>query len=381
MERLRVRIAVLTFVGGLTACASDSSDTPADPTTATSAEPAPEAPKPAEQPATQAKSSSEDPYAKSKEGKSEELPSIDPEEALAAIPDTMKPATLVPELKNKLLVPDLNKGGVAMFTDVVTIKPGEDVTFCTYVPGTTDSVMYIHDTLGSQSKWGHHSILQYSTKAQEAGTRRCSQESQEAQQGQIIGGTGGEGTGAIKLPDDIVSEVPAGAQFIINHHWINQSDAEIEAQAEMITVPSHADPSELRIARALSIAVLDFKVMPKEDGEQSGECTFEQDMDMLSMIGHEHQWGTHVKAERMRDDGSDVIFDHDYDESMVSHPKTTSYAADAPFQFSKGDRVRMTCNWANTSNMELVFPREMCILFGWRLGGDKDTSCAKGKWR
>ena len=83
----------------------------------------------------------------------------------------------------------------------------------------------------------------------------------------------------------------------------------------------------------------------------------------------------------MRGDAHDVIFDHDYNPDMVSHPLTKSYSVEEPYQFQEGDTVRMTCNWVNDSDMPLIFPREMCILFGWRLGGEHDTSCAKGAWR
>ena len=179
----------------------------------------------------------------------------------------------------------------------------------------------------------------------------------------------------------MVSAVPAGAQFIINHHWINVGDTEIEAQAEMVTVPSHADPSELKIARALSVIVPDFRIMPNEQGDHSGECTFGEDMEMLSMIGHQHQWGKHVKAEHLVGEDSAVIFDHDYTPDMISHPLQTSYPVDALFRFNKGDRVRMTCSWMNDSNMPLTWPREMCVLFGWRLGGDRDMTCVAGQWR
>ena len=118
-------------------------------------------------------------------------------------------------------------------------------------------VVHIHDTLGSQTSFGHHAILQYTTTPVEPGTRRCARESLEAQQGQILGGTGGEGNGAIELPGSVVSEVPAGSQFIINHHWINVSDQATEAQAEMITIPPDSEEG-LVVARAMVLADVGF---------------------------------------------------------------------------------------------------------------------------
>jgi len=303
----------------------------------------------------------------------------DPEEALAAIPAEMQPAQLSDELKTKLLVPNLERGGRAMFTDVVTIEPGQDITFCTYVEHITEEVTYLHDTLGSQTSYGHHAILQYLTKPQEPGTRACPAESDlDAQLSQVLGGTGGEGNGAIVLPANVVSEIPAGVQFVINHHWINVGEEPIEAQAEMITIPAETD-EDLVIARAMAIVVADFNVPPGERGEASSECTFDKDTLLLSMLGHQHQWGTHVKAERMGDD-AEMIFDHDYTPDMISQPITTDFSLDAPFRFAAGDKVRMSCEWNNTSDAALVFPREMCILFGWQIGAEHDSTCYGGAW-
>lgn len=303
---------------------------------------------------------------------------IDPEAALAAIPEQMRPKDLLADLKKKLLVPDLDKQGVAMFTDVVTVKAGEDVTFCTYLPGVTDKVTYIHDTEGSQSKFGHHAIMQYTTDPAEPGTRKCDPESLEAQQGQILGGTGGEGNGAIELPSNVVSEIPAGAQFIINHHWINVSDEDIDAQAEMITVPPDSD-DDLVIARAFTVTTLGFDLPPNEVTEISTTCMLDQDVQLLSVIGHQHSWGTHVKAERIGSN-EDVIFDHDYDESMISHPITTNFSVDEPYEIKAGDGLRMNCEWTNTTNSAIGFPREMCVFFGWQIGADADAQCIDGNW-
>jgi hypothetical protein len=306
-------------------------------------------------------------------------PIDDPEQALAAIPEEMRPAELLDSLKQHLLVPDLERGGRAFFTDVVTVEPGADVTFCTYLDFVTEDVLYMHDTLGSQTTHGHHAIMQYLTTPQEPGTRACPDDADlNAQLGQILGGTGGEGNGAIVLPPNVVSEVPAGAQLVINHHWINTSEDALEAQAMMITVPPASD-DDLIIARAMSVVMTDFEIPAGETGQASVDCTFESGAKMLSMIGHQHQWGTHVRAERMGDD-PEMIFDHDYTPEMISTPITTDFSIEEPFEFAEGDTVRMTCDWHNTSDSEITFPREMCVLFGWQIGADADTICYNGSW-
>lgn len=302
-----------------------------------------------------------------------------PEEALAAIPEEMRPTEMLDALKDHLLVPNVDLGGRAMFTDIVTIEPGADVTFCTYLDYVTEEITYVHDTLGSQTASGHHAILQYLTVPQEPGTRACPDESDlDAQLGQILGGTGGEGNGAIVLPPNVVSEVPAGAQLVINHHWINTGDEAIEAQAEMVTVPPESE-DDLVIARAMAIALTDFEIAAGDQAEASIECAFASDTKLLSMIGHQHQWGTHVRAERLGEE-AEMIFDHDYTPEMISQPITTDFSLEDPFVFAAGESVRMTCNWHNTSDDRITFPREMCVLFGWQIGVDRDTRCVNGTW-
>jgi len=311
-------------------------------------------------------------------GSSSEDEVADPEAALAAIPNEMRPTQLLPALKRRLLVPNVGKHGAAMFTDVVTVEPGQDVTFCTYVPGVTDRTLYIHDTQGAQTSSGHHAILHYTTSPSAPGTRLCDPESPEAQQGQILGGTGGEGNGAIKVPGNVVSAVPAGSQFIINHHWINTTDEPMQAQAEMITVPPDNEDN-LIIARALVVTSINFAIPANQTVEHSVTCMFDRDVTLLSMFGHQHSWGTHVEAERV---GSqpEVIFDHDYDETMISHPLTKDFSVEAPYQLSAGEGVRMTCQWNNNTDAALSFPREMCVFFGWQIGASADSQCVDGTW-
>lgn len=303
----------------------------------------------------------------------------DADQALSQIPPEMRPAEVLDELADQLLVPDLASGGRALFTDIVTVQAGEDVTFCTYLDYVTDDVLYLHDTLGIQSHNGHHAILQYLDKPQEPGTRPCPDNGDlGAQLGQVLGGTGGDSNNAVVLPANVVSAVPAGAQLVINHHWINTDQEAIDVQAEMITVPPESD-QDLIIARAMAIVLTDFDVPAGDVGEASVECTFPEGAQLLSMLGHQHEWGTHVRADRMRD-GEEVIFDHDYTPDMVQQPLTVDYPLDEPFQFAAGDTVRMTCNWDNTTDTALTFPREMCVLFGWQVGVDGDTRCIDGTW-
>ena len=196
---------------------------------------------------------------------------------LDAIPKDMRPDRIVDDLKSKLLVPKLEKNGVAVFTDVITVEPGQDVMYCTYTPVVTKKLSYIHATHGVQSRYGHHAVMQFVTEPRDPTTHECAATSLEAQMGGgIIGGSGKEGT-EVGLTAKVVSELPAGAQLVINHHWINTGDEPAEVQAEMITEPALDDPKDLIVARPFLVQNTAFEIPAHENLEASVECEIDHD--------------------------------------------------------------------------------------------------------
>jgi hypothetical protein len=298
---------------------------------------------------------------------------------MAAIPENMRPERILPELEAHVLAPDVSNGGAALFTDIVTVPTGSDMMFCTYVDFIAKEKLYLHDTKAVQSRFGHHAILQYAVSPQPPGTHECPAGSLEQQQSQIIGGMG-EGAN-IQYPPNVVSEIPAGAQLMINHHWVNVSESDAEVQAEIVTVPPDKSMlDKLVIARTMVVQSTMFKVGPGETGKASAECQFDSDAQLISALGHMHEWGKHVKGERV---GSqpDVLFDYDFDPIEAIHPRVNYYKLEEPYRIKAGDSLRVSCEWDNTTKKPLTFPGEMCVISTWQIGADKDRLCFDGKWQ
>jgi hypothetical protein len=200
---------------------------------------------------------------------------------------------------------------------------------------------------------------------------------------QVLGGTGGDGAiGDGELPPNVVSEIPAGAQLVLNHHWIHYGEEPVQAQAEIVTEPAQST-DELVIVRSFAFAVMDFNVPPGQAGERGDDCVLEQDMDFLDLLGHQHERGTHVRAERLPggdESASEMIFDHDYGPDLVAHPDIQTYPVEAPLTVRAGDALRMHCQWFNDTDAALEWPGEMCVLFGWKVGGEQDAICVNGAW-
>jgi hypothetical protein len=298
---------------------------------------------------------------------------------VAEIPQDMRPERILPNLEQHLLAPNLDNGGKALFTDIVKVPAGSDMMFCTYVGEPAKEKYYLHDTKAVQSKYGHHAILQYSLNPQPPGTtHECPAGGLEQQQQQIIGGMG-EGAN-IQYPDNVVSEIPAGAQLMINHHWVNVSESEAEAQAEIVTVPPDPNMKDLVVARTLVVQSTKFSVAPKESGSTSVECKLDHDVQLISSLGHMHEWGTHVKAERGGTE-PDVLFDYAYSPLEAIHPKVNYYELDDPYRIKAGDSLKITCQWDNTTAQPLTFPGEMCAIATWQVGATSDALCFDGVWQ
>ena len=304
------------------------------------------------------------------------------DKVLNALSTELRPTKLMPDLAKQVQLPKSLDHTLVAFSDVTTIPAGSDITFCTYTSIITKSRTFAHDSKGLQTKFGHHAILQYTMDHKEPGTHECKSESLEAQQSQVISGQSKEGSGGINLAKNVVSEVPAGAQIVINHHWINTSDKDAEGQAAVITEapPDDLEEKDLLIARSFIVMSTDFEIAPKTDGEASVDCKLDEDAKLVTASGHAHERAKRVKGQRLGSAASDVVFDDPYSEDNVTHPTIWYYAADKPYTINKGDSVRMTCNWQNNTDDPLKFPGEMCVFVAWRIGAEKDARCVNGKW-
>src|SRR5690349_5691760 len=66
------------------------------------------------------------------------------------------PKVLLPDLPLVAPKSDLD---VPLFSDIVDVGPGEDVTFCTFTKLIVDKDTVFGESFGAQSPQGHHAIL------------------------------------------------------------------------------------------------------------------------------------------------------------------------------------------------------------------------------
>ena len=292
-------------------------------------------------------------------------------------PSTKVPDGVLPELAEKAV--PTPAGGLTFYTPVIKqIPPGADVTYCTFTDQYASEDLFITTTRGAQSSFGHHGILFYATTPQPENTVLCSGRGME-QMRQLIGGTGGEGTGVWEPPENVGTVVPKGSQFIVQTHWINTGSTPKDVQAMMVTVPGRDGPDRVNTG---TVAIVDVSFNVPANGRGSGgtECEFQQDHKMLMSIGHEHEWGTHVRADLIRAaGGEELLFDRPFSPHDVFDPPVNAYPVADPLLIMKGDRIKMSCDWQNTTTEALNFPGEMCVFFGYSME-EGDARCINGNW-
>jgi hypothetical protein len=282
------------------------------------------------------------------------------------------PKELLPTLPLVAPKSDLD---VPLFSDIIEVQPGQDITFCTFTNLILDSDTIFGEAFGAQSPQGHHAILQYATTPQDPHTGDCGPMDSPI----MLGGTGGK-TVANKptLPTNYGVSVPAGAQIVINHHWINTSEAVVKGQTEMLA-RKLAPGGDTVLAGNLPMLGLGWNIPAAGSLSYSTECTFGADVSYVLALGHMHEFGQHVSIEVDRAaGGTDMLIDEAWTKDSGTTAGGKIFTLEDPFVIHQGDTVRLTCDWHNSTANDIGFPREMCIFFGYTIGSS--YFCANGTW-
>jgi hypothetical protein len=284
-----------------------------------------------------------------------------------------------PEVLPDLTVPAKPDNGVQVLTPIFdNIQPGSDNEVCVWTDIVFDHPVDIRSTLGYQNEPpGHHAILFYTTEKQPPGTQRICTDTDMASFRYLTGnGTNGE---VNEAPGDLVFRIPAGAQLVVNAHYLNAGDDVLRGQS-VINV-NFAEPGNHTPSGSLAIVDTQLQVA-QGTSTQNMHCTFEKQMKLWYIIPHEHRWGSHVTVDLTRSGEKQRMFDLDWQPQYTFHPPENRYDIASPYVINPGDTIDVACSWNNTETRVLPFGFEMCVVFGQfiddqGLGG---WACDHGSW-
>lgn len=273
--------------------------------------------------------------------------------------------------------------GYQITEDMLTFQTGEfevppgEVFECFYTGVITDRELAVRGAFGAQGRGGHHVTVYYTMIHKDAQHHPCIDS--EMAQWRMIGGGGDEGEAQLsklRLPDGMAIKVPAGAQIVLQAHYINLGErftANDTAGLELV------DPAGIRDhVNQFVVNDVSFTVPPHEPLESVSTCTVPRDLGLIRLLGHMHEFGTYYKLEQLGEDDTvaTTLLEQEWDPVYTSAPPIEVYEPDAPLAMAAGTRLRQTCRWQNHGDEPLLFPREMCIAYGLYFPDVGEVFCA-----
>jgi hypothetical protein len=274
---------------------------------------------------------------------------------------------------------DPNQVSIAL--DHFTVPSGAEAFECFYTDITPDREWAVTGSSGQQAAGGHHITVYYTNQRQPTGHHPCTED--EMLNWRLVAGAGGhDSTGAegiVSLPPGLAMKVPAGTQIVVQAHYINATPSDVEADDH---VTMQLAPSEAGITFAnFMVADNDGFQIPAltMSYHNTMTCSVPQDLQVILMLPHMHEFGTHFALDEVDANGAVTsnLMDYDWDPVYTSHPPVTRFPMTDPFLLAKGTRLRVSCDWDNTTDQMMRFPREMCLSFMYYYPDNGELDCGQ----
>jgi hypothetical protein len=278
--------------------------------------------------------------------------------------------------------PDPSQGFQIILPVVNDIRAGESHEYCTWTDMTLAQDVWINASEGFQTETGHHVVLYYAATPQPVDTRLCGNEDMAEFKYGMPASAGG--SGKITLPSNLAVHLPAGAQIVVNHHYLNAGATDV-AQAQSAINVYYADPSVPHVTSSAMVILDSALSVPVGSSSYSVDCTVNDSYEGWDLIPHMHAWGSHITVDHTAVSGTktrlfDVDWDPDYsyDFQAVATKKDPS----APYMFSKGDTIHVQCDYMNTTNAPMAFGAEMCVFLSFTVDPTNvgNMACDHGQW-
>jgi len=285
-----------------------------------------------------------------------------------------------PELVDGFEVPPPPDNGIQVITPIVEdIQPGTDNEYCMWSDKFLDVETDIKSTNGFQTEPpGHHTVLYYTTLTQPPGTQRKCNDTDMATF-RFLTGNGAEGE-LNSAPGNLVYRAPAGAQLVINSHYLNTTDQVMRGQSAINV--NFAEPGG-DYTPSGSLAFLDTAIrVPEGTSTFETTCNVDRTYKLWFVIPHMHQWGTNITVDLIQNGETNRLFDTPWDESFAFHPPEMRLDPETPLVINQGDQLKVTCQWNNDTGRVLEFGFEMCVSYAQFIDdtGVGSVACDGGRW-
>jgi hypothetical protein len=263
------------------------------------------------------------------------------------------------------------------------IAPGADVTYCSYIANPFGKDVDVVASDAFMSLHGHHVLLMEVTDDNpfKPGDQHVCTDADMNKARYVSGGGSDLMSSHFKAPAGIGMRIHATSKMLVQSHWINPSATGTDGQSSFNIVTEEPSASRQE-AQLFTVTSTQFDIKAHATGHIASDCKLKQDMQLALIAGHEHEWGSHISIEHIVGDGMpQMMYQADWKPEYQSAPPQQWYPASAPIVLKKDDIVRVTCDWNNTTDTEIVFPREMCVAAFYYFPATADVDCVDGIWQ
>ena len=273
-------------------------------------------------------------------------------------------------------LPDPPAGGTQFASSVIEIPPHSEVSLCyfgTYI-GPTAGVNFM--TPYSSVNVTHHVLLMavYDDSYADGDIIDCLEGGEGGMEAytplfdavgfDTVGGEPFEiepydGMNWINLPEGVAFKLESGQRWALQLHFINTEEkpALVNSGVNIGLLP---EAEVENWASTVHFHGEDFNLQPGSS-DKIFDCDWQEELSVLSLMGHMHNYGTYYGIEWNRLNGEqDVIYEVDeWQGAFRDYPKLVSFEP-GELTVKPGESFRTHCAWHNPTDEVLQHPTEMC---------------------
>ena len=255
------------------------------------------------------------------------------------------------------------------FIEVPTmvVEPGAETVFCLY--GTYEGpdagiVSFYPEAPGG---FLHHSLMKRvdDDEFSDGTLFDCTaEEFQFPPKPTLVEWVNGDGTDWVGLPEGVGFKFGQGQRWVTDVHYVNTSPDRlcVNTAFELDLVP---EEDLLGYAGTFNLDAGKLAIPPNVESSTAFSCAWPSDVNILSLAGHMHGYGSRYKVDRLFDgEPSQNIYHVD--------PWLPQYRYLAPlnsydigeFVMAEGEELETECSWINPTGDTLGYPDEMCTTHG-----------------
>jgi len=276
------------------------------------------------------------------------------------------------------------EGGIQLATPALEVEPYGEVFWCYY--GTyTEETMGVNFVQPFVSPYNHHTFIQAAQEDDPSDGELVDCTEYDGMERttplfDIAGNSLTADGNYLPLPDGVAIKLESGRRWLIEAHFVNPT------------------PNTLWVNVAFNLGLVpveevetwgasyQFDLGPPdipagEEVTDSFDCGFPDQVSLVTMMGHMHQWGRDIAIDKV--DGSEVerIYTvEEWEADYRDHPPLETFEL-GEMVLEPGQTLRTTCHWINTTEMDLGFPGEMCSTKGIAAPMEDPLFCVDGSYQ